>query len=611
MAKRNTNKDIEELENAFQKLSGNDKPKAGKYASKKPVGLPILIAAVVIAVVIAAIVGGTMAYTSYHNNQQITTNMTMAGYDVTGLTRETAQQVLQSYFDTLYVEQDMVVHVEDQTVTIPPSTSQVSVNIEALVDAAIAEPSTQDDPIAFDITPYMNINTEGVMLELNKLKTYFSDKLIQTSYAISGEVPRFVDKIDEEASVILEITKGQSGQRLDMDQLYHTVLSAYSIGVYEVVHECHTTEPDPVDWVAISAKHDIEPVEAVMDEETFEVTGGTYGYAFDPEEAEKAVNDAQYGETVVISFRWIKPENTADELKELLFRDVLSSYTTYASYDYDRNINLELAAAACNGIVLYPGDIFSFNDTLGERTPEKGYRPGASYVGGQTVYDYGGGICQVATTIYYCSVVADLEIVERECHGYASSYTPLSTDATVFWNGIDYKFKNNTNYPIRIEAYSSNGDVTVNLIGTDTKDYYVKFEYEWLDTYPFETVYEEMEADNDKGFKDGDVITTPYTGYKSQGFRARYDKETDELIERVLESVDVYSSRDKVICKIVGTEEPTTPEPTVPDPQPTDPPVVDDPTEPPVVDDPTEVPSDPPTEPSVSEEPSSDPEAVE
>lgn len=601
MAKKNAgNKDIEEIENAFRDLSHQSKPKAGKYANTKNGKLRLILPICIAAAVVIAVVGGVLFFTSQHNNKQITANVSIAGYNVTGLGRSEAEQKVAEHLNALYASTDMTVQVDDQSVVIPHSVSQVQVDVEAAVEAAIQFANSDSAVAPLDLSPYIQINSAGVMEKLQSFTPHFSSKLTQTTYKISGTVPEFVDKIDENANCTITITKGQPGIRLDLDALYHKVINAYGLGLSKVEYECSYSEPDAVDWATVCLDHGIEPVEAEMDKETFEVSGGTYGYAFDAEEAAKAVEEAEYGEVITLDFKWIKPEFTAEELESVLFRDVLSTYTTYASYDYNRNTNLELAAAACNGLVLYPGDVFSFNGTLGERTPEKGYRPGASYVGGETVYDYGGGICQVATTLYYCSVVADLEIVERECHGYASSYTPLSTDATVFWNGIDYKFKNNTEYPIRIEAYSSNGDVTVSLIGTDTKDYYVMFEYEWLDTYPFETIYKEMEEDNEKGFKDGHVITTPYTGYKSQGFRARYSKETDELIERVLESVDVYSSRDKVICKIVGTETPTEPEttvptPTIPEEPPTEPDVVEPTTTTPPVssEDPTEAPSEP------------------
>ena len=232
-----------------------------------------------------------------------------------------------------------------------------------------------------------------------------------------------------------------------------------------------------------------------------------------------------------------------------------------------------------------PGDIFSYNPALGERTPEAGWKQADGYVGSETRKEYGGGICQASSCLYLSAMKADLEIVERVNHGFISSYMPYGMDATVSWGGPEFRFKNNTEYPIRIEAWATGGAVTVKLVGTDTKDYYVKMTYEVLSTDPYETVYQEMEADNEKGYKDGDVITSGYTGYKIRTYRCKYSKATDELISSEVEATSKYDRRDKVVCKIKKDEEttePSTQSPTeVPTETPTEAPTIEQ-TEPPV-----------------------------
>ena len=200
-----------------------------------------------------------------------------------------------------------------------------------------------------------------------------------------------------------------------------------------------------------------------------------------------------------------------------------------------------------------PGETFDYNQVLGKRTVEAGYKAAGAYANGETVSEIGGGICQVSSTLYYCTLVADLEIVTREAHSYVSNYMPYGMDATVSWNGPDFRFRNNTDYPIRIEAEVSDGYVKVRLVGTDTKDYYVEMEYELVGWDAYETVFEEYPPDNEKGYKDGDVITTPYTGCTVRTYRCRYDKETKELISRDLEARSQYKRRDEVIAKIVET----------------------------------------------------------
>ena len=165
----------------------------------------------------------------------------------------------------------------------------------------------------------------------------------------------------------------------------------------------------------------------------------------------------------------------------------------------------------------------------------------------------GGGICQVSSVLYYCAMMADLEITTRDNHGFAVSYVPLGMDAAVSWGSLDFCFKNNTNYPIRIDAKADGSTTTIALMGTDEKDYYVELRYEVLATYSYDTVYETYAPDNAQGYKHGDVIIEPHTGYSIQTYRCKYNKATKELIEETKEAASYYNKSDKVICQISGS----------------------------------------------------------
>jgi vancomycin resistance protein YoaR len=300
---------------------------------------------------------------------------------------------------------------------------------------------------------------------------------------------------------------------------------------------------------------------AAMDPDTFEVTPETYGYHFDLDAAKASLAQAEFGDTLEFPFSRITPDVTAQSLSSKLFCDILgSAKTPYKGKDSNnRNTNLAIACDAINGLVLLPGESFSYNDTLGERTADKGYKEAPSYVGGLTVDTLGGGICQVSSTLYYSTLFADMEILERHNHGYVSDYIDKGMDATVTWDGADFRFANNTNYPIRIEAWRADGYVNVQIVGTDERDYYIKMTYQVVESTPYDTVYEEMEADNEKGYKDGDVIVTPYRGYVVKAYKEKYSKATDELISKELESYNVYKKRDMVICRIVESTPPEDP----------------------------------------------------
>ncbi len=152
---------------------------------------------------------------------------------------------------------------------------------------------------------------------------------------------------------------------------------------------------------------------------------------------------------------------------------LISAYTTSTTNNKNRNTNIELSARAINGVTVMPGQTFSFNDTTGERTAAKGYKDAPAISGGSTRDEIGGGVCQTSSTLFNAVVRADLEIVERNPHAWPSSYIEKGFDATVNWPGLDFKFRNNTDWPIFIVAGYSNRKITVNIygmsLGTDMK----------------------------------------------------------------------------------------------------------------------------------------------
>jgi len=133
----------------------------------------------------------------------------------------------------------------------------------------------------------------------------------------------------------------------------------------------------------------------------------------------------------------------------------------------------------------------------------------------------------------------------------------MGMDATVNWGGPHFTFKNNTNYPIRIETWVADGYVHCRLVGTDEKDYYIKMEYEIIDSVSATTVYEEYPENNPEGYRDGQVIQTAYKGYWVNTYKNKYDKETDELIVREFDRMSSYKKRDKIVVKIIQTPPPT------------------------------------------------------
>ena len=173
------------------------------------------------------------------------------------------------------------------------------------------------------------------------------------------------------------------------------------------------------------------------------------------------------GDIVNIPFYSSEPAVKADDLSAKLFNATLGSYaTSYGGSSANRAANVANAAGKINDTVLAPGDVFSFNTTVGKRSTANGFYTAPEYANGQTVMGVGGGTCQVSTTLYNAVLYSDLSIVSRLNHMFAVGYAPLGQDATVTDSGIDFKFSNNTDYPIKIVATTSGGRITVSILGT-------------------------------------------------------------------------------------------------------------------------------------------------
>ncbi|MFC6148069.1 MULTISPECIES: VanW family protein [Mumia] len=171
-----------------------------------------------------------------------------------------------------------------------------------------------------------------------------------------------------------------------------------------------------------------------------------------------------------------QPDRTTDDLKKLAIVEKVSSFTTRFPYATYRNINQGRAAELVNGTILEPGETFSFNDTVGERTAANGFTAGFMISNGVFREDLGGGVSQVATTLYNAGFFAGLEDVNHKPHSFYIDRYPVGREATVAWPTLDLKFKNTTDHGIYIQAWvnkstpSSQGSMNVTMWGTKKWD---------------------------------------------------------------------------------------------------------------------------------------------
>ena len=512
----------------------------GKYSRKKKSqkSSSSALSVVFALLLLVAVLAGIWFFLSKPGEDASLTDVSFGGIRLDGMNKEEAAEALNA-LDEQFHTTSMVITAGDHSVELPPEESGADLNVDAAIEDVFGAASLFSNP---DLSNYLTLDENAVESAVAELAELAQQNLEQTSYYVEGDDPG--------QGQTLYVTMGTPGCELDTDGLYKDVLSAYYDASFHAEGECDITEPDEVDFASVLDEYYVAPVDAQLDTDTGDVTPDKPGYQFSTEELNRLLADASYGETISLSITTVEAEVTEEDLVGSLFQDVLASYSTAHTGDEDRNTNLRLACEAIDGLVLEPGDVFSYNDALGERTAERGYRPGASYENGETVLPYGGGICQVSSTLYYCTLLSDLEIVERHCHMYTPDYIDYGMDATVSWGGLDFQFRNNMDHPIRIEADVYDGCVNITIRGTDTRDYYVDMDYYIVDVYDYETVYKDYAPDNEEGYYDGETITYPIIGYGVDTYRCKYSKATDELISEEYEDYSDYDHRDAVICRI-------------------------------------------------------------
>ena len=244
-----------------------------------------------------------------------------------------------------------------------------------------------------------------------------------------------------------------------------------------------------------------------------------------------------------------KPEHTRAELEQI--KDVLGTFTTsYAGSPEGRCANVENGASLINGTVLYPGDGFSVYKAVSPFTKENGYQLAGSYENGSTIQTYGGGICQVSTTLYNAVIRAELEIVERHNHSMTVHYVELSEDAAIAGTQKDFKFKNSLDTPIYLFGKAEDGQIKFTIYGKEYRDKDRSIEFVSKTT---SVISPKEEIIKDDTLKKGKKVVEKQgkTGYRAELWKVIHQKGKDD--ESVKFNSSYYISTPTVIR--LGTKE--------------------------------------------------------
>lgn len=251
-----------------------------------------------------------------------------------------------------------------------------------------------------------------------------------------------------------------------------------------------------------------------------------------------------------------KAKHTKKELSAI--KDVLGTYTTsYAGSASGRCANVENGASLINGTVLYPGESFSVYSKVAPFTAANGYHLAGSYSNGQTVQTYGGGICQVSTTLYNAVLRAELNVTERLNHSMTVHYVPLSADAAISGTDKDLKFTNNLDHPIYIQGTAGGSSITFTIYGKEYRASNRKVEYV-SQTLSVRGPSKKVIKDNTMEEGKRVVESNGRTGYTARLWKVVYidGKET----KRTQVNSSSYMSTPSVVR--VGTKKKEVPKPT-------------------------------------------------
>lgn len=481
--------------------------KKKKKSSKK--GAKIAAVLIVLALVLAVVgaCGAAAAYT--FSTDTIFPGVTVAGVDLGGMTRVEAAKALEAHgaeIGTGTINLD----INGQIYEIDAAEVTKGIDVNDTAQAAYT--------YGHGSNPITNIK-EALEAKFNGAEIEFAisvdqdalearlDEIAKTALAVPVQ-PSY-----EVVESNLIIKSGEVGVDFDRDALEREVVSHIGLMDYSPIEvEVKKMDPDPIDLEAIKLEIECEPAPAMVDKaDGTTIIGGVTGVKMDLDAAKAIVGDGKEA-VYTIPLEVIEPAVSAEELETLLFRDTLASTSTSLNAgNKPRTNNVRLACSFINGTILNPGEEFSYNGTVGQRTAARGFQSAGAYLNGRVVDEVGGGVCQPSSTLYMAVLRADLEVTERRNHSFTVAYTPLGEDATVSWGTQDFKFRNNTDYPIKIYAEQSGGQMSVKIVGTNIDGKKVTTSREVLQTKPYETVYK-----NDNTLEPGTtkVDQTGSTGYK-------------------------------------------------------------------------------------------------
>lgn len=403
-------------------------------------------------------------------NEKIHNNISIQQVNVAGMSQSEAEETLNKDLREKKLNQIKLKH-NDYEMTLSYEQLNVSYDINKAIGEAYGTGRTGNIVtnnysilISYFIKKNISLNVEidedALNNAINDLESKLPDVKTESSYYVDGQN--------------LVIKNGKKGVIVKKDELkdkIRTLTCDLLVSDNEIDIPVEEIEPKDIDIDSIIEDVREEPKDAFMSENPLEIHTEQSGIdlAISVEEVKEILKEEK--DEYIIPLKITQPSVTVASFGDKAFTDKLSTFSTnYDASNINRNNNLVLAAEKLDGVIVNPGEEFSYNKTIGERTISAGFKEAKAYANGDVVLDVGGGICQLSSTLYNAVLLSNLDVTERHSHYFKTAYVSAGRDATVSWGTVDFKFKNTRKYPIKIQAKAEDGVVTVNLFGIKQND---------------------------------------------------------------------------------------------------------------------------------------------